>query len=89
MPTTSHMATGVRAADIEREALIVRLGELMLKAYAAGDRQIAAQHLQAQALAIRARSPAQITRLEGERGLGEPCYFHEACQADRLRETAA
>jgi uncharacterized protein (DUF2384 family) len=63
--------------DQEREAHIKDCGRLMQKAYAEGNREEARQWMQAQAEAIRGRSPAQIARMEG-------CYFLARGEADRM-----
>ncbi len=62
--------------DAEREAHIKDCGRRMEAAYAAGNRQEAEQWLQAQAEAIRARSPLQVVRMES-------CFF--ADQGDAAR----
>ena len=55
--------------DAEREYHIKHLGDLMLQAYADGDRKAAAQWLQLQEEAIAGRTPGQILKLEQEKGL--------------------
>lgn len=50
--------------DAEREAHIVDCGLLMQKAYAEGDHVGARRWLELQAEAIRARTPAQVARME-------------------------
>lgn len=62
--------------DAEREAHIKSCGDLMQKAMDDGNREEAMNWLQAQNQAIAMRSPAQVERMEIERGLrGESCYF--------------
>lgn len=79
--------------DAEREAHIADCGRLMLEAMAANNREEAEGWLQAQNQAIASRSPAQVARMEAERGLQyEPCYFHEKAGEDLpalLRRQAA
>ena len=70
--------------DAEREAHIHDCGRLMLEAMAANNRQEAEGWLQAQNMAIASRSPAQVQRMEAERGLlSEPCFFVGAGDAAR------
>lgn len=69
--------------DAELEQHITDLGRLILKAMADGDRAAAVAWSSARTAAIMARSPAQVARMEEERGLGPSCYFHDQGEADR------
>lgn len=62
--------------DTELEAHISACGDLMLAAYAAGNRQEAEQWMQAQVEAIRGRSLVQVAHMEG-------CYFENRGCAHR------
>ena len=68
--------------DAELEQHIADLGRLILKAMAEGDRPAAVAWSNARTAAIMARSPAQVARMEEERGLG-PCQFTVAAERDR------
>lgn len=68
--------------DAELECHIADLGRLVLKAYADGDRAAAVAWSSARTAAIMARSPAQVARMEEERGLG-PCQFTVMGEAAR------
>jgi len=68
--------------DAELEQHIADLGRLVLKAYADGDRAAAVAWNNARTAAIMARSPAQVARMEEERGLG-PCQFTVMGEAAR------
>jgi hypothetical protein len=69
--------------DAELEQHITDLGRLILKAMADGDRAAAVAWSNARTAAIMARSPAQVARMEEERGLG-PCQFTVMGEADRV-----
>lgn len=69
--------------DAELEQHITDLGRLILKAMADGDRAAAVAWSSARTAAIMARSPAQVARMEEERGLG-PCQFTVMGEADRV-----
>lgn len=70
--------------DAELEQHIQDCGRHMLEAMAQGNRQAADEWLQAQTVAINSRSPAQVARMEAERGLlPEPCYFDTQGEIDR------
>lgn len=62
--------------DQEREDYIKECGARMEAAYLAGNRQEAEQWLQAQNVAIKARSAAQVARMEDD-------YFSDQGAADR------
>lgn len=67
----------------EREAHIGDCGRLVESEMKAGNREAAMSWLQAMQDAIKARTPEQVARLEGERGLlPEPCYFHDQGERD-------
>lgn len=68
--------------DPELELHIADLGRLIVKAYAEGDRAAAVAWSNARTAAIMARSPAQVARMEEERGLG-PCQFTVMGEAAR------
>ena len=63
--------------DEQREAHIKECGRQMIQAYEAGDREKAMYWLQAEITTIKARSPAQIARMEG-------CFFDMQGEADAL-----
>lgn len=70
--------------DAELEQHIQDCGRHMLEAMAQGNRQAADEWLQAQTVAINSRSPAQVSRMEAERGLsGASCYFDTQGEIDR------
>lgn len=69
--------------DPELELHITDLGRLIVKAYADGDRAAAVAWNNARTAAIMARSPAQVARMEEERGLA-PCQFTVMGEADRV-----
>ena len=62
--------------DEQREAHIQECGRQMLKAYNEGNREVAMYWLQAEITNIKARSVAQVAKLEG-------CFFDAKGEADR------
>jgi anti-sigma factor ChrR (cupin superfamily) len=66
-----YMDAGGHDADDESEAEIARLGALMQRAYAEGNRETAEQYLQAQRVEICARSQQQIQTMEARLGLAD------------------
>lgn len=68
--------------DAELEQHITDLGRLIEKAYAEGDRAAAVAWSNARTAAVMARSPAQVARMEEERGLA-PCQFTVMGEAAR------
>lgn len=73
--------------DAELELHIADLGRLIERAYTDGDRAAAQAWQQARVDAHKARSQAQIDRMEAEQGLA-PCYFHDAGQQARAQMEA-
>ena len=73
--------------DAELEQHIADLGRLIEKAYAEGDRASAVAWNEARTAAHKARSQAQIERMEAEQGLA-PCYFHESGRQARAQMEA-
>lgn len=57
------------SSDDELEHHITDLGRLIEKAYAEGDRAAAVRWSNERTEAIKARSPAQVARMEQEKGL--------------------
>lgn len=74
--------------DAELECHIADLGRLIEKAMAEGDRAAAVAWNNARTAAIMARSPAQVARMEEERGLSPSCYFHDMGAVARVEMEA-
>jgi hypothetical protein len=70
--------------DEELELHIQDCGRHMLEAMAQGRRQDAEEWLQAQNDAIASRSPAQVARMERERGLDRCETFDHLAERDLL-----
>lgn len=79
-------------SDAEREAHILDCGRLMEKEMDAGNREAALDWLQAQNMAINARSAAQVARMEADHGLLPSETFDHLAERDLpalLRKQAA
>lgn len=81
MSTETREGTG-SMTDAELEAHILDCGRLMLEAMAAGNRQEADEWLQAQAYAIKCRSPEKVREMERERGLLPAETFVDLAEQD-------
>lgn len=77
------LKTPAEMSDDEREQHIHDCGRLMLEAMANGNREEAEGWLQAQNLAIAARSKTQVAKMEQAAGLS-PCFFAEQGDKDRI-----
>jgi hypothetical protein len=77
------LTTPAEMSDDEREQHIQDCGRLMLEAMANGNREEAEGWLQAQNLAIAARSAAQVAKMEQAAGLS-PCFFADQGDKDRI-----
>lgn len=73
-------------SDDELEAHIKHCGHLMELEMDRGNRESALNWLQAMQEAIKARSPAQVQRMEQElmQRIHEPCYFTTKGDEDRI-----
>lgn len=79
----------IGSIDSELEEHISSCWQMVTQEYEAGNREGADYWRLAAQEAQKLRSPEKVARMEEERGLSAPCYFHEAGAADRAAMEAS